>query len=62
MVANFVGGGAAINVLARQVGATVTVVDVGVGVGPRRLGLDGARMLHRQRARRAPATSPSGPP
>jgi nicotinate-nucleotide--dimethylbenzimidazole phosphoribosyltransferase len=30
MVANFVAGGAAINVLARQVGATVTVVDVGV--------------------------------
>jgi nicotinate-nucleotide--dimethylbenzimidazole phosphoribosyltransferase len=30
MVANFVAGGAAINVLARQVGARVTVVDVGV--------------------------------
>jgi nicotinate-nucleotide--dimethylbenzimidazole phosphoribosyltransferase len=30
MVANFVAGGAAINVLARQVGAAVTVVDVGV--------------------------------
>lgn len=30
MVANFVAGGAAINVLARQVGANVTVVDVGV--------------------------------
>src|SRR5437879_5926300 len=30
MVANFVAGGAAINVLARQVGAMVTVVDVGV--------------------------------
>ena len=30
MVANFVAGGAAINVLARQTGATVTVVDVGV--------------------------------
>ena len=30
MVANFVRGGAAINVLARQAGATVTVVDVGV--------------------------------
>ncbi|MGH9222632.1 MAG: nicotinate-nucleotide--dimethylbenzimidazole phosphoribosyltransferase [Acidimicrobiales bacterium] len=30
MVANFVSGGAAINVLARQAGATVTVVDVGV--------------------------------
>src|SRR5437773_1293239 len=30
MVANFVSGGAAINVLARQMGATVTVIDVGV--------------------------------
>ncbi|MGH8984641.1 MAG: nicotinate-nucleotide--dimethylbenzimidazole phosphoribosyltransferase [Acidimicrobiia bacterium] len=30
MVANFVAGGAAINVIARQVGATVHVVDVGV--------------------------------
>jgi len=30
MVANFCSGGAAINVLARQAGATVTVVDVGV--------------------------------
>src|SRR5439155_986624 len=30
MVGNFVAGGAAINVLARQVGARVTVVDVGV--------------------------------
>ena len=30
MVANFVAGGAAINVLARQMGASVTVIDVGV--------------------------------
>ena len=30
MVANFTAGGAAINVIARQVGASVTVVDVGV--------------------------------
>lgn len=30
MVANFLAGGAAINVLARQVGALVTIVDVGV--------------------------------
>jgi len=36
MVANFVAGGAAINVLARQAGATVSVVDVGVAtdLGP----------------------------
>lgn len=31
MVANFAGGGAAVSVLARQVGAEVRVVDVGVG-------------------------------
>ena len=30
MVANFCAGGAAINVLARQAGAAVVVVDVGV--------------------------------
>ncbi|HSO95346.1 MAG TPA: nicotinate-nucleotide--dimethylbenzimidazole phosphoribosyltransferase [Acidimicrobiia bacterium] len=30
MLANFVAGGAAINVIARQVGATVAVVDIGV--------------------------------
>ena len=34
MVANFVGGGAAINVLARTIGASVTVVDVGVWSAP----------------------------
>lgn len=34
MVANFVSGGAAANVLARQVGATVRVVDVGVDAEP----------------------------
>lgn len=32
MVANFLAGGAAVNVLARQAGATVRVVDVGVAV------------------------------
>ncbi|MEX2182950.1 MAG: nicotinate-nucleotide--dimethylbenzimidazole phosphoribosyltransferase [Chloroflexota bacterium] len=58
MVANFIAGGAAINVLAAQVGALVTVVDVGVAspipevppdpadpAGPRRGGrLVGARI------------------
>ena len=34
MAANFVAGGAAINVLARQAGATVTVVDVGIAGPP----------------------------
>jgi nicotinate-nucleotide--dimethylbenzimidazole phosphoribosyltransferase len=39
MVANFVAGGAAINAIARQVGATVRVVDVGVAADL--TGLDG---------------------
>lgn len=34
MVANFCAGGAAINVLARRIGASVTVVDVGVATEP----------------------------
>src|SRR5580765_3611679 len=38
MVANFVDGGAAINVLARQTGAAVTVVDVGVASDLQELG------------------------
>ena len=48
MVANFVSGGAAINVLARAAGASVTVVDVGVATAlpP---GCDGAPgLLHRR--------------
>jgi len=45
MVANFVSGGAAINVLARQVGASVTVVDVGVAGDLRDLsGVPGLRL------------------
>ena len=51
MVANFVAGGAAINVLARHVGAQVTVVDVGVAHDLRGLGLDGAPGLHRRAVR-----------
>jgi nicotinate-nucleotide--dimethylbenzimidazole phosphoribosyltransferase len=39
MVANFCAGGAAINVLARQAGATVTVVDVGVATDLVAMGL-----------------------
>jgi nicotinate-nucleotide--dimethylbenzimidazole phosphoribosyltransferase len=46
MVANFVAGGAAINVLARQMGAAVTVVDVGVVAD-----LDDARGLARRKVR-----------
>jgi nicotinate-nucleotide--dimethylbenzimidazole phosphoribosyltransferase len=48
MVANFVGGGAAINVLARQAGASVTVVDVGVAGDVTGLGPDGDRIRHRK--------------
>ena len=51
MVANFVAGGAAINVLARQAGATVTVVDVGVATDLDALGLAGAPGLVRRRVR-----------
>jgi nicotinate-nucleotide--dimethylbenzimidazole phosphoribosyltransferase len=49
MVANFVSGGAAINVLARQAGASVTVVDVGVATDLDELGLnDAPGLLHRK--------------
>jgi nicotinate-nucleotide--dimethylbenzimidazole phosphoribosyltransferase len=45
MVANFLAGGAAINVLARQMNATVTVVDVGVDADlPDAPGLVGAKV------------------
>ena len=36
MVANFLAGGAVVNAFARQVGASVTVVDVGVAHAARR--------------------------
>jgi nicotinate-nucleotide--dimethylbenzimidazole phosphoribosyltransferase len=50
MVANFVAGGAAINVLARQMGASVTVIDVGVAAE-----LDDAPGLLRRKVRTATA-------
>jgi nicotinate-nucleotide--dimethylbenzimidazole phosphoribosyltransferase len=51
MVANFVAGGAAINVLARHAGASVTVIDVGVASDLDALGLDGAPGLLRRAVR-----------
>jgi nicotinate-nucleotide--dimethylbenzimidazole phosphoribosyltransferase len=56
MVANFVAGGAAINVLARQVGATVTVIDVGVATD-----IDAAPGLQRRNVRRGTADLSQGP-
>lgn len=61
MVANFVAGGAAINVLARQAGASVTVVDVGVASDLGSLGLDGAPNLVRRNIRRGTANLAAGP-
>ena len=51
MVANFVAGGAAINVLARRAGASVLVVDVGVASSLDARGLDGAPGLLRRPVR-----------
>jgi nicotinate-nucleotide--dimethylbenzimidazole phosphoribosyltransferase len=56
MVANFVAGGAAINVLARQAGAEVTVVDVGVAAD-----LPPARGLIDRKVRRGTADLTTGP-
>jgi nicotinate-nucleotide--dimethylbenzimidazole phosphoribosyltransferase len=56
MVANFVAGGAAINVLARQMHASVTVVDVGVATE-----LDDAPGLLRRKVRPATADLAVGP-
>jgi nicotinate-nucleotide--dimethylbenzimidazole phosphoribosyltransferase len=55
MVANFAAGGAAINVLARQFGASVTVVDVGVAT-PLPDGLPGSVLQARVRAGTADMT------
>jgi nicotinate-nucleotide--dimethylbenzimidazole phosphoribosyltransferase len=54
MVANFVDGGAAINVLGRAAGATVTVLDVGIAgaIPERRSGGSGGGRLVRARVRR----------
>lgn len=61
MVANFVAGGAAINVLARQAGATVTVIDVGVATDLGALGLDGAPTLLRRNVRLGTDNLAAGP-
>jgi len=61
MVANFVAGGAAINVLARQAGASVTVVDVGVASDLDALGLAGAPGLLRRRVRAGTDSLAGGP-
>src|SRR5438034_8651431 len=56
MVANFVSGGAAINVLARAAGASVTVIDVGVATD-----LDEAPGLLRRKIRPGTADLSVGP-
>lgn len=58
MVANFVAGGAAINVLARQSGASVTVIDVGVATD---LAPHDAPNLLRRRVRAGTANLATGP-
>ena len=60
MVANFVSGGAAINVLARAAGASVTVVDVGV-VAPLPPACDGAPGLLRRPLGPGTANLAAGP-
>ena len=55
MVSNLVAGGAAVNVLARQAGATVTVVDVGVATDLGDLGPNDGTTLRRANVRRGTA-------
>ncbi len=61
MVGNFVAGGAAINVLARQVGTSVTVIDVGVATDLDALGLGPVPGLLRRNVRRGTADLAAGP-
>jgi len=61
MVAAFLAGDAAINVLARQVGADVTVVDVGVATDLQPLGRPHHRGLLRRNVRRGTADLAAGP-
>jgi nicotinate-nucleotide--dimethylbenzimidazole phosphoribosyltransferase len=61
MVANFVAGGAAINVIAGQVGATVTVVDVGVATDLDAMGLAHASRLAHRNVRRGTDDLSVGP-
>ncbi len=71
MVANFLAGGAAINVLAAQVGASLTIVDVGIaseipghghgpGAGAVTIGAAGCRLVH-ARVRHGTADLSAGP-
>lgn len=57
MIANFIAGGAGVSVLARQAGAEVTVVDIGVDAD---LSDCGGRILHRK-IRRGTANFAKGP-
>lgn len=61
MVANFLAGGAAINALARQAGATVTVVDVGVASDLDAIGVRPPSALLRRRVRAGTANLATGP-
>lgn len=61
MVANFVAGGAAINVMARQAGASVLVVDVGVATDLSLVGVEEGPDLLVRRVRAGTANLAAGP-